>query len=71
MLFMCISTAPSLTHEFGGYGCVGPALGHQHEDIPLARSQCGQGMAAAGEQLGDGLGIEGAALSGPAAVSCA
>src|SRR6204780_434886 len=50
--------------EGGGDGGVGAALGHQREDLALPGGELAERVAAAGEQLGDDLGVEGAAALG-------
>src|ERR1700689_2807161 len=50
--------------EGGGDGGVGAALGHQGEDLALAGGEGAEGVAAAGQQLGDDLGVEAAAAGG-------
>ncbi len=45
----------------GGDGGVGAAFGHERENLAFSRGQVTQRVAAAGQELGDDLGVEGAA----------
>src|SRR5579872_991874 len=47
-----------------GDGGIRPAFGHQREDLALAAGQHAERTAAAGEQLGDDLGVQRAAALG-------
>src|ERR1700678_3406612 len=51
-------------HELFGDGGVGAAFGHQREYLTLARGEVADRVPAAGEQLGDNLGVERAAAPG-------